>query len=511
MSSKSAIGIAAMHLISGPSRGFRGRGGVLPVHRRTGNAPTPASEAAAGPRNGYAAIAHLLALVAASASGACASEATSTATDARAAEGRPNIVDGGDHDSSTRAPLVIGVNLSLTGSLATFGIEQQKAIKVAESVLNAGGGVLDRVVEFKVFDDTTDVATSKAKTEELAALGLPLVIGPTGSPVAPEDAKVLFEKRTVLLSPSASSPAMRDAQPAKDRYFFRTAASHALQAKALALKVFGGIAGSPPCKKASVAYADDGYGKPIFEGFKAQFEKLGGSVVAARPLSPTVVADYTAAVSAVLAPAPECQLLVTFPDVAIKYMTQFKKARPTPTAPRNFVSIGSNGLRNTKGFLEAGRLNPSEPASPTIGEGMVVVNYDLSPKTTEYNAFKNIFTSKYPLKPDQTDLVGYTANAYDCAVLTALAIEEAKSATDTVAIRDALFRVSKGGKIFGPDQIAEAIKAINNGEDVDYSGASGPVDFDDYGDVLADFIIERVEGGKFVAVDNIRTGDLPKD
>ena len=47
----------------------------------------------------------------------------------------------------------------------------------------------------------------------------------------------------------------------------------------------------------------------------------------------------------------------------------------------------------------------------------------------------------------------------------------------------------------------DGIKAIAAGEKVDYSGASGPCDFDDKGDILdCKFRYEQIKGGKFTLV-----------
>ncbi len=50
----------------------------------------------------------------------------------------------------------------------------------------------------------------------------------------------------------------------------------------------------------------------------------------------------------------------------------------------------------------------------------------------------------------------------------------------------------------------EAIEALENGEDVDYEGASGPVDWDENGD-LSRYIydVSEFKGGKLVKVDTV--------
>ncbi len=56
-----------------------------------------------------------------------------------------------------------------------------------------------------------------------------------------------------------------------------------------------------------------------------------------------------------------------------------------------------------------------------------------------------------------------------------------------------------GGKAV--DNAVDGIKAIAAGEKVDYTGASGPCDFDDKGDILdCKFRYEQIKSGKFTVV-----------
>ena len=71
-------------------------------------------------------------------------------------------------------------------------------------------------------------------------------------------------------------------------------------------------------------------------------------------------------------------------------------------------------------------------------------------------------------------------------MLIALAAAKAGTTTDSVAIRDALRDVANPpGEVVGPGLagIQKALSLIASGQDINYEGASGPVDFDENGDV----------------------------
>src|SRR5690606_7325357 len=73
--------------------------------------------------------------------------------------------------------------------------------------------------------------------------------------------------------------------------------------------------------------------------------------------------------------------------------------------------------------------------------------------------------------------------SYDAAFAIALAIEKAGEATGP-AIRSALRAVTNPpAEIILPGRWAKAVQLIRPGQDVQYVGASGPVDFDANGDV----------------------------
>jgi hypothetical protein len=103
-----------------------------------------------------------------------------------------------------------------------------------------------------------------------------------------------------------------------------------------------------------------------------------------------------------------------------------------------------------------------------------------------------------PTKESGPITIGYTADTYDTAVLAALAIERAGTADDAAKVRDALYDVSSKGTAFGPGGVGEALAAIQAGTDIDYDGASGPVDLDDGGDVIAGYIVNVAKAGKIV-------------
>ena len=89
-------------------------------------------------------------------------------------------------------------------------------------------------------------------------------------------------------------------------------------------------------------------------------------------------------------------------------------------------------------------------------------------------------------------------------MLIALSIEQAGS-TDRTKIRDALRQVCCGpGEVVEPGEWAKAKALIAAGKQINYEGASGDCDFDEYGDVKGVFGRYVVEDGAFKQVQLIR-------
>lgn len=435
-------------------------------------------------------------------------------------------------------PIEIGVSIALSGDLGASGLPIQNAVRVAEQQINANGGVLGRRVVFKVVDDATDTGTVvSGVVNTMMDEGAVAILGPRGSSQVIAVQGQIAKRQIIEISGSATSPSLSDAQPPVNRFLFRTIPPDTLQGKAVAILAIGGPpdrvlgsdagvvdsgvvdagkdggdAGAPPapltngCTKMAIVHSDDSYGNPFAAATAAEFTKRGGSVIANLSIPATLQASYTPTVTALEAARPECLVLIMFDPAGDELVQELRKL-PAGSFPANFFVIGSDGVYKPT-FISNGRLDKTDPTSPTLVEGIYGTNPDPNPETSQYGDFKNLYLTQFALDPGTTDLPGKVATFYDAAILAALAIEQAGGTSDPVKIRDALFAVSRGGTSYGPAQLAEAFVAIRNGDDIDYTGASGPVDFDDNGDVIGNYIIWKVQAGQFVTIDRIKSDKL---
>lgn len=448
-------------------------------------------------------------------------------------------------------PVRIGVSLGLSGHFDSRAAPMRQAILVAQAQINAAGGVLGRPVEFKIVDDKSDDgvvenAGVRAVAQDFVNERVAGVIGPIGSAQVLAVEEILAGAKIPMISPSATSAELTGVQPAVDRYLFRTAPSDDVQGRAVvyfALHRFdteagdagvvdsgaivdsgvkdgstsvdsgaivdSGVPSARGCGRMAILSVDNAYGNGLAQTVHDTFLAKGGSVVSREKVSVSVSASYKDLAETILATKPDCQVTCVYNDVGAQYMKDLKSVlAANPSAvPANFFVVGTDGQYND-GFISSARPDKSDPNSISAAEGTFGTFPDTNPVSTEYNEFRTLYQAYFPFPIGVFDTGPYASNTFDAAILMALAIEAAGTDTDGAKIRDALAKVSSGGQAFSAGQLTEALTAIRSGNDVDYKGASGNVDFDAFGNVVEDFIVWKVDGGKFILVRHISAEEL---
>jgi neutral amino acid transport system substrate-binding protein len=404
---------------------------------------------------------------------------------------------------------------SLTGSEGAVGQPLKNAVKVAEWQINAAGGLLGKRISFRIEDDATDKDKASRLADELIAAGIPALIGPTASPQAALVTPKMRDAKIIDISSTVTLTSLTTDEPPMQRFFFRTVPPADVQGRVTANFAFRGPAvsgdagGGQACRNMAIAQADDAYGNSYSEGVASKFKNLGGNVVGRVKFPTDPKATYEPEVQQIIGMSPpvECVVLVCFGPAGAEFMKSYKKLTAAdPTRWNRVTVIGANALYTTT-FVNNARTNPSDPRSPSATEGIYGVLIDPAPETKEYNDFKRMYLAQFPLAQGQTAIPRNTANTFDAAILLALAIEAAGGIEDRIKIRDKLFEVSRDGRAFGPGELPEAIEALSRGVDIDYNGASGNVDFDEFGNVSEDFIIWRVTNGQLTTVERVKAID----
>lgn len=108
--------------------------------------------------------------------------------------------------SSEPEPIKIGATMSLSGSLATQGVAAHNGYRLCEEHLNERGGLLDRPVEFVIYDDESDSERAiDLYTRLITEDGVDAVMGPYGSTLTEAVAPVTEQYSMVHVSPLAAT------------------------------------------------------------------------------------------------------------------------------------------------------------------------------------------------------------------------------------------------------------------------------------------------------------------
>jgi branched-chain amino acid transport system substrate-binding protein len=407
-----------------------------------------------------------LAMLAVACGGGGEEEATATAaqTAAATAAGTPAGTPAGTAaprvTPSAEGPLKIGLLLAYTGDLSDFGPAHENAAKLAVKEINDAGGVLGKPIEVVTGDTGTDPSQGVSEATRLVNVeGVSAILGALASGVTlPVAESVTGPDHVLQISEASTSPALTDAND--NDYLFRTTISDAAQGVVLAQ-----LAEQQGLKSVCTMYINNAYGQGLSEIFAQNFEKAGGTVTAQVPHE-SEQATYASELGQCTAGSPEALAAIAYPESAGVFLREAVESGDVGT----FLFVDgtkSVDMFDTLGWDNFDGMVGTAPSSLDVAAG---------------TAFEDAYTAEYGSTPP----LPFMREIYDAVYLVALAAEKAGS-TDPTEIRDALREIANPpGEMVSPgsDGWATAVNLIGDNQDINYEGASGPVDLDGNGDVL---------------------------
>jgi ABC-type branched-subunit amino acid transport system substrate-binding protein len=414
-------------------------------------------------------------------------------------------------------PLTIGAVLPIEGFASSLGKDLKTSLDLATSIVNASGGVLGRPLAFRILGDRPDDlldANLRVLVDEDRA---PAILGGTNSNVALRMQAKASPLRVLSISPMATSPVLSTNEPATDRYFFRTMGiTRRGEALAQALYTSGFPAGPRLCQRTMIVDSDSAFSRGYRTAYEEAFKKLGGCIGPTTIVPDAVQSQYIEEAAKIIANAPDCLLLVLFADSGAAFIRYLRGALQKDTS-RDWSKMRWLGASpfHLEAFMTAGLEDPSRPESH-IANGMVLSDADTNPPSPEYFRFRARYNEFFK-RPAQEDTPPNTANAFDAAILIALAIERAGTIEDRTAVRDGFWKVvgrTPEHFVRGPEEIEVLLrdirlrrqnptKSCGQGAnatpcEVRYKGASSELRFDPLGTVQVPSAIYTVVNGKFV-------------
>ncbi|MBE9182717.1 ABC transporter substrate-binding protein [Oculatella sp. LEGE 06141] len=390
--------------------------------------------------------------------------------------------------------LKLGTLLPITGDLAQYGGPMQDAAQLAVQTINGCGGVLGQDIELISEDDQTEPAAGAAAMTKLAEVDrVAGVVGAAGSAVSSAAVDIAVRNQVVEISPASTSPdfTARAEQGEFDGFWFRTAPPDTFQGDALAQ-----LADQQGFQNVAVLGINNDYGNGLTQSFISAFKELGGTVT--NESNPTRyapdAATFDSELSAAFSGNPDAVLLIAYPETGSLIL---KAAQEQGLLDGETQIIMTDGMKTDNlgelvgqtangQFITAGMLGTAPSAGgPAIAQ------------------FRELYTNEFNREPQV-----YDPNTWDAIAVLALAAESAQATTGT-ALKDAIRDVANapGQDV---DDVCEALALVRDGQDVNYQGASGSVDFDEQGDVAGSYDVWTIsDSGRLEIQETITVGGDP--
>ena len=374
--------------------------------------------------------------------------------------------------ASTSEKIKIGTLMDQTGDLGIFGPPMIKAVDLVAEIVNESGGLNGAQVEFVHRDSRSSEQLGVDAASALVNIdGVKAIIGSLGSGITLAIAEsVAIPSGVLLISPTSSSPAISVLDD--DDLVFRTVTSDAFQGVVLA-----DLASELGYSSAVTVYINNAYGEGLSRSFSARFEEIGGTI----------------------------HDQVGFESGQVSYISELKRAADSGGQLLLTVAYPDSEKILLRESAEADFFDDylfvDVAASDGLFDGVDVSEFEGSYGTipnTPDNPLRRAFTDLYATRTDGNPDDIFISEAFDAAVIVALAIEKADS-DDPNMVKMAMRDVANPpGEIVGPGDLPKALELIRNGQDVNYSGAAGEQDFDENGDVVTPIDIWRISNGEIV-------------
>ncbi|MBP0598665.1 ABC transporter substrate-binding protein [Herbaspirillum sp. LeCh32-8] len=317
----------------------------------------------------------------------------------------------------------MGAVLSLTGANATVGEDVRRAVDLAVEKVNSQGGVLGKKFSVIVEDSGGNPTTALNAARKLVSVDkVPVVIGEYSSGISIPLGQYLVKEGVTHINIASTSVKIRDIG--------------ATSFNLIGLENFGNKFSAADTwalgyRKVAVIAPNNAYGQGVSHGFKEEFEKLGGQVVT-EVLYTAGQSTYRRELQQIARSAPDAYVYTAYgQESAIINREAFELGlRKTPW----YGILLSMCLSDTPAEIANGQL------------GMEVGSVD----GPAGRAYADAFRARYK----EGMKTSYTGYAYDAVLMTAAAINKARSTK--------------------PADVQAALKEIGK----NYAGVTGAITFD---------------------------------
>jgi ABC-type branched-subunit amino acid transport system substrate-binding protein len=366
----------------------------------------------------------------------------------------------GTSGSTTSAgPITYGVLSCFTGRLASLGQAMLQGSQVAQSEINAAGGILGRQLKLVTGDTSCDVADGVTAVNQMLTKNISGVIGPETQEI--NGVEPILDANHIVDEFQGGDTA-RDHQT--DPLFFRDSPSDSQLGVAMAL--YGHLQNYT---KAVMLFYSDPAAQTFLKPVSQTFTKLGGTILKTIIVTPDQT-SYLSQVREAIAAHPQVIFTQEDPPTAAVLFREF--------AQLGGGSIPWIGTDVTSGsdFLKA--------ITYPVAHKVLTSVYGTSVTGVANDAFINLFNKLFPSQKAAGPLAN--ANyAYDSVISLALADDYAKTTDGTTVAHDMTMVTNPPGTACYT--YASCLALLKAGTKINYQGASGDLDYNQYNNTFGPY------------------------
>lgn len=347
--------------------------------------------------------------------------------------------------TQTSDVIKLGAVAPLTGETATFGQSAKNALLLLEEQVNNDGGVLGKKIKFDVQDDGGDPTTTASVGQKLIDDGVVAIVGPLTSGSCKALGPIATSSKIPMITGTGTEATVTQVG---GEYVFRTCFTDSFQGNVASQFSIQDL----KAKTAAILYDNSmDYSKGLSDVFKANFEKLGGTVVDVETYN-AKEQNFSAQITKIKAAKADVIFLPEYYEAVALIAKQVRAQGITATL------VGVDGWDSSK---------LTELAGSALDNSYYANHYSADDTSPAVVKFVSEYKAKYNAVPD-----ALAALTYDAGLVLIDAIKAA-------------------GKTDGPS-IQKALLATN------VEVVSGKVKFDSERNAVKSAVILKVENGKIM-------------
>lgn len=362
--------------------------------------------------------------------------------------------------SGSKSALTIGELFPFTGSKAQLSTWGTHGVATGIYEINHNGGVLGHKFQSTNADDAADAVDAVPALRKLLLDNPVMVVGPF-SPTIMSVINNFGPSHVVDFMIGGSTQLDHMQFP----YVFRTTASDSTEAAAMAYYAVK----EKGYKTASLMFDNSANSQGFVDPLTKAFEKLGGTVQQNITIVPNQ-GSYRSELVKAFSGRPQ----VTF----MSFDTQ--------TATTLFADAKQLGYLDSPWIGDD--LFSSKVYAQAFGPGAPQSLYALLPTGPSGQAYDHFLADYKAVYPKDASPLPTTFNEYDAIVIGSLAMTEAKSTDPKVWVKHVVDVATPPGTMCYT--YASCVKLINAGKQINYEGAGGNNDFNQYHNVFSGFTVE---------------------